>query len=70
MLWLVSSIRGIEPDQELARLQQLLVRRAVTAEGPDLGVDRRDRALDVVRIDAGANHSGPGPTLASNELNA
>ena len=52
---LVSSARGIEPMRIPPRLVQLLRRQAVAHEARHLLVDRRDRAIDVRRADAGAH---------------
>ena len=46
-------------DQVLARLLQLALGRAVASERAHFGIDRRERALDVRRIDAGADDQRP-----------
>ena len=46
-------------DQELAGLLHFALGRSVQAELPDLGVDRGNRSIDVVRIDTGTDNQRP-----------
>ena len=70
MLSLVSSIRGIDPTRNSRGFVDLDRRRTVGAELPHFRVDRRERALDVPGIDAGADDERASPIVGSNELKA
>ena len=61
MLWLVSSIRGIEPIRNWRVSSSSRSVAPSRPSAPTSCVDGRDRALDVRRIDAGADHERPRP---------